>query len=121
MQLVLVFTNQPAYSLFVHRIADEVSLTVSESLHHLCRVAADLHAQADANLVGKALRQHVLRTQMTAMIVVVGFRASQRQGYQFAVPLDVLQIELVRYGNGVGNLPPWGDHRFLLLLSAGSQ
>ena len=58
---------------------------------------------------------------MTATVVVVGLRARQREGYQLAIALNIIEIEVIVSGYGVSNLTPWCNHRFLSFLTAGGK
>jgi hypothetical protein len=58
---------------------------------------------------------------MTATIVVVGFRTRECEGYQFAIALNIIEIEVIVSGYGVSNLTPWCYHRFLSFLTAGGK
>ncbi len=53
---------------------------------------------------------------MLTAVVVVGFRTCQCECYQFAIALDISQIELVADWYRIGNLPPGRLNRFWFLL-----
>ena len=58
---------------------------------------------------------------MASMVVVIGLRTRQCECYEFAIALNGIEIEIIVGRDGISNLTPWGDHRFLLLLLAGAE
>ena len=90
-EVVLALTETPPHALSAHGVADDVGLAGSESVDHIHRIATDLHAESHAQMVGKALTQQILHTQVSPTIVVVRLGARQREANQFAVILDVVR------------------------------
>ena len=59
--------------------------------------------------------------EVAAAVVVVGFRSGECECYEFAVALNVVQVEVVAGGYGIGNLPPGCYYGLWFLLLACSE
>ena len=56
LKVAFSFAKKPAGALFAKGIANEVGIAILQTLQHLGRITADLHAETDTQFVGKALR-----------------------------------------------------------------
>ena len=58
---------------------------------------------------------------MLALVIVIRLGTRQREGYQFAILLNLVQVEIIVSRYGISNLTPGSDQRFLLFLHTRSE